>query len=77
MFSKRLENIASKGEIAPYVQFLLFPTMFSKDLHSRQVKLRAQLERGLLTIYSLDKLSSDIICITLSEFRGVPYGPKI
>ena len=31
-FSKRVENTVGKGEIARYEQFLLFPTVFSKDL---------------------------------------------
>ena len=37
MFSKRVENIMKKGEIARYEQFLLFPppfpTVFSKELY--------------------------------------------
>ena len=31
-FSKRVENTLGKGEIAHYKQFLLFPTVFAKDL---------------------------------------------
>ena len=31
-FSKWVENTVEKGEIARYEQFLLFPTVFSKDL---------------------------------------------
>ena len=31
-FSKSIENAVGKGEIACYKQFLLFPTVFSKDL---------------------------------------------
>ena len=30
MFTKRIENIVGKGEIACYEQFLLFPTCFQK-----------------------------------------------
>ena len=30
MFSKRVENIVGKGEIARYEQFLLFPRCFQK-----------------------------------------------
>ena len=33
-FSKWLENIVGKGEIARYEQFLLFP-LFSKDLYGK------------------------------------------
>ena len=33
--SKREENTVGKGEIAHYEQFLLFPSVFSKDLHCR------------------------------------------
>ena len=39
--SKRVENTVEKGEIANYEQFLLFPTVFSKDLYCRHVKTRA------------------------------------
>ena len=35
-FSKRVENTVAKGEIARYEQFLLFPTVFSKDLQTRK-----------------------------------------
>ena len=31
-FSKSVENPVGKGEIASYKQFLLFPTVFLKDL---------------------------------------------
>ena len=34
-FSKREENTVEKGEIAHYEQFLLFHTVFSKDLNCR------------------------------------------
>ena len=34
------------GEIARYEQFLLFSTVFSKDLYSREVKTRACLGKG-------------------------------
>ena len=30
-FPKMIENAVEKGEIARYEQFLLFPTVFSKD----------------------------------------------
>ena len=36
-----VENTEGKGEIARYEQFLLFPTVFSKDLHCRHVKTKA------------------------------------
>ena len=39
-FSKQVENIVGKGEIARYEQFLLFP-QFSKDLYYRHIKTRA------------------------------------
>ena len=45
-FSKRVENTVGKGEIACNKQFLLFPTVFSKDLYCRHVKTRAYLEKG-------------------------------
>ena len=32
-FFRRVENTVGKGEIALNEQFLLFPTMFSKDLY--------------------------------------------
>ena len=32
-FSRRVENIVGRGEIARYEQFLLFPAVFSKDLY--------------------------------------------
>ena len=35
-----------KGEIAHYEQFLLFPTVFSKDLYWRHVNSRACLGKG-------------------------------
>ena len=35
-----------KGEIALYEQFLLFPTVFSKDLYRRHVRTRACLGKG-------------------------------
>ena len=44
-FSKRVENIVGKGEIARNEQFLLFP-VFSKDLRCRHVKTRACLGKG-------------------------------
>ena len=34
-FSKPVENTVGKGEIYRYEQFLLFPTVFSKELYSR------------------------------------------
>ena len=39
--SKRVENTVGKGEIAHYEQFFLLPTVFSKDLYCRHVKIRA------------------------------------
>ena len=44
-FSKRVDNIVGKGEIACHKQFLLFST-FSKDLYCRHVKTRACLGKG-------------------------------
>ena len=41
-FWKWVENMVGKGEIAHYEQFLLSLTVFSKDLHRRQVKTRAK-----------------------------------
>ena len=43
-FSTRAENTVGKGEIACYVQFLLFHTGFSKDNYL--VKIRACLGKG-------------------------------
>ena len=37
--SKRVENTVGKGEIAHYEQFPLFPTVFSKGLFPRGVKM--------------------------------------
>ena len=39
--SKWVENTEGKEEIARYEQFLLFPTVFSKDMYCRHVKTRA------------------------------------
>ena len=38
MFSINVENIVGIGEIACYEQFLLFPTVFSKDLNCKHLK---------------------------------------
>ena len=38
-FSERVQNTVGKGEIARYEQFLLFPTVFSKEMCYRQVKI--------------------------------------
>ena len=46
MFFKRIENNVGKGEIAGYKQFLLFPTVFPKDLYYRHVKRKACLGKG-------------------------------
>ena len=43
-FSKGVENIVGKGEIARYEQFLFFPTVFLKDF--KYVKIRAYLGKG-------------------------------
>ena len=43
--SKPVEDNVGKGEIAYYEQFLLFSTVFSKDLFSRHVKLGFVWER--------------------------------
>ena len=47
-FSKHVENTVGKGEIASYEQFLLFSTVFSKDLpvYCRHVKTRACVGKG-------------------------------
>ena len=45
-FSKWAENTMGKEEIACHEQFLLFPTVFSKDLYCRHVKIRACLGKG-------------------------------
>ena len=45
-FSKRVENIVGKGEIAHYEQFLLFSSMFSEDFYCRHIKIRACLGKG-------------------------------
>ena len=37
---KSFGNTVGKGEIALYEQFLIFPTVFSKDLYSRHIKTR-------------------------------------
>ena len=44
--SKRVENTVVKREIARHKQFLLFPTVFSKDLYCRHVKTRDCLGKG-------------------------------
>ena len=44
--SEWVENNVGKGEIARYVQFLLFPQCFQKDLYCRHVKTRACLGKG-------------------------------
>ena len=46
MFFKHVENIVGKREIARNEQFLLFPTVFSKDLYYRHVKTRTCLGKG-------------------------------
>ena len=45
-FSKRVENTVGKGEIARYEQFLLFPTVFLKDMYYRRVNPGACLGKG-------------------------------
>ena len=45
-FSRRVENIVGKGEIACYGQFLLFPQCF-QDLYCRHIKTRACLGKVL------------------------------
>ena len=47
-FSKCVENTVEKGEIARHEQFILFPPVFSKDLHCRHVKTRACLGKGII-----------------------------
>ena len=43
---KQEESTVGKGEIARYKQFLLFPTVLSKDLYCRHIKTRARLGKG-------------------------------
>ena len=45
-FSKLTGNTVGKGEIACYEQFLLFSTVFSKDLYCRHLKTRTCLGKG-------------------------------
>ena len=35
---ERIEKTGGKGEIARYKQFLLFPTVFLKDLYCKHIK---------------------------------------
>ena len=44
--SPNRQKTVRNGEIARYGQFLLFPTMFSKDLYCKHVKARACLGKG-------------------------------
>ena len=44
--SDSIENTVGKEEIARHEQFLLFPTLFSKDLYLRHVKTRVCLGNG-------------------------------
>ena len=46
-FSKWVENTVEKGEITCYEQFLLFPTMFSKDLGLQTCKNQGLFGKGL------------------------------
>ena len=48
MLCKQVENTVGKGEIARYEQFLLLPTVFSKDLFPRGVKRCHCVEMGYL-----------------------------
>ena len=46
-FSKWVENIVGRGEIASYVQFLFFPpTMFLKDFYCRHINTWVCLGKG-------------------------------
>ena len=45
-FFKKVENTVGKEEIARYEQFLLFLTMFLKNLYCRRVKTMACLGKG-------------------------------
>ena len=45
-FFEQVENTVEKGEIARNRQFLLFPTVFSKDSYCRHVKSRDCLGKG-------------------------------
>ena len=45
-FSRQDKNTVGKGEIAHYKQFVLFPTVFSKDWNCRHVKTRACMGKG-------------------------------
>ena len=51
---KRVENTVGKGDIAHYEQFLLFFTVFSKDLYCRHVRTKACLGKGhAFTMFTL------------------------
>ena len=50
MFSKQVENTGGKGEIAHYEQFLIFSTLFWKDLYCKPVKTRGLFGKGLSPI---------------------------
>ena len=45
------KHCEKKGEIARNEQFLLFPTVFSKDFYCRHVKTRACLGKGYTHFY--------------------------
>ena len=46
-FSKQVENIVGKGEIARYAQFLLFPQCFQKTC-TANMKKKKKKKQGLL-----------------------------
>ena len=45
-FIHRVENVVGKGEDSGYQHFLLFPTMFSKDIFSGFIRSGNHLVKG-------------------------------
>ena len=60
-FSKQVEITMGKGEIAHYEQFLLFPTVFSKDLYCRHIKTRACLGKDYTPLTNIIKLNMILV----------------
>ena len=52
-FSNRVENTVGKGEIARHEQFLLFPTVFSKDFLRQTCKNQGLFGKGLNHVTSI------------------------
>ena len=63
-FSKRVENTLGKGEMARYEQFLIFPTVFSKDLYCN----KGLSGKGLKSILSVIRLNHG--SFTSRKFKG-------